>query len=331
LYSQSKLLEQSGMSKLVRSFITGIDAAVFGVADLREAERFLGDWGLRKARSGGFGADYACVDRSEVSVRPVDSPQLPPAIEPGSTLRELVWGVKSRRALDAIADTLARDRSASFDSGGTLHSVDDCGLAIAFRLTRRKALKTRPGAFNAPGCVRRVDRPAPYYDRALPREISHVVLGVPDIAAVEGFYCARLGFRVSDRYVGRAVFLRAAPAGNHHHLFVLNSADGKVHFNHIAFKVRDIHEVIGGGQALAARGWETHAGPGRHYPSSACFWYFKSPLGGAAEYAADEDMVTAKWRARRFVMSPENFSEWRFNAPATGGLAGAAIAGSRRA
>jgi catechol 2,3-dioxygenase-like lactoylglutathione lyase family enzyme len=310
--------------------ITGIDAAVFGVVDLRAAKRFLDDWGLRRERSGRFGADYRCVDRSEVSVRPANSPQLPRAIEPGSTLRELIWGVVSRRSLDAIAENLARDRSASFDPDGTLHCVDDAGLAIGFRLTRRKALKARPSAFNTPGCAARVDRHAPYYDRATPQEISHIVLGVPDIRAVERFYCARLGFRVSDRYIGRAVFLRAAPAGNHHHLFVLNSADRRIHFNHIAFKVRDIHEVIGGGQALAARGWKTHAGPGRHYPSSACFWYFKSPLGGAAEYAADEDMVTAKWRARRFVMSPENFSEWRFNSPAgAGGLAGAAIAGSR--
>lgn len=310
--------------------ITGIDAAVFGVADLRAASRFLDDFGLRRVRSGKSGADYLCVDCSEVSVRPADSPRLPRAIEPGSTLRELIWGVGSRRALDAIAENLGRDRGAAFDSGGTLHSVDDMGLAIGFRLTRRKILKARPSAFNAPGCAVRIDRTAPFYDRATPQEISHVVLGVPDIGAVERFYCARLGFRVSDRYVGRAVFLRAAPAGNHHHLFVLNSADRGIHFNHIAFKVRDIHEVIGGGQALAARGWETHAGPGRHYPSSACFWYFKSPLGGAAEYAADEDMVTAKWRARRFVMAPENFSEWRFNSP-RGGLAGAAIAGSRSA
>ena len=75
--------------------ITGIDAAVFGVADLRAANRFLDDWGLRRARSGRFGADYRCVDRSEVSVRRADSPQLPHAIEPGSTLRELVWGVAS--------------------------------------------------------------------------------------------------------------------------------------------------------------------------------------------------------------------------------------------
>lgn len=319
------------MSQRISPTVIGIDAAVFGVADLRAANRFLDDFGLRRTRSGRSGADYRCVDRSEVAVRAADSPELPRAVEPGSTLRELVWGVASRRSLEAIAENLARDRSAGFDSGGTLHSVDDTGLAIGFRVTRRKALKSRPSAFNAPGCAVRVDRRAPFYGRATPQEISHVVLAVPDIGAVERFYCGRLGFRVSDRYVGRAVFLRASPAGNHHHLFVLNSADRKIHFNHIAFKVRDIHEVIGGGQALAARGWETHAGPGRHYPSSACFWYFKSPLGGAAEYAADEDMVTAKWRPRRFVMSPGKFSEWRFNAPAAGGLAGAAIAGSRRA
>ncbi|HET7766386.1 MAG TPA: VOC family protein [Burkholderiales bacterium] len=319
------------MSKRVPASITGIDAAVFGVVDLRVAGRFLDDWGLGRLRSGRSGADFACADRSEVSVRPLDSPRLPPAVEAGPTLREIVWGVGGRRALDAIGRNLARDRTVSEDPDGTVHSTDDTGLAIGFRVTRRRPLKARPAAFNAPGCAVRVNRGAPYYERALPQEISHVVLGVPDIRAVERFYCKRLGFRVSDRYVGRAVFLRASPAGNHHHLFVLNSADRKVHFNHIAFKVRDIHEVIGGGQALAARGWETHAGPGRHYPSSACFWYFKSPLGGAAEYAADEDMVTARWRPRRFVMSPEKFSEWRFNAPAAGGLAGAAIANSRSA
>jgi catechol 2,3-dioxygenase-like lactoylglutathione lyase family enzyme len=319
------------MSSRVPAFVTGIDAAVFGAVDVRAAERFLNDWGLRRVRSGSPVARFACVDRSEVIVHEAASPQLPPAIEEGSTLRELVWGVGSRRALQAIAENLARDRSVVEDADGTVHSTDDTGLGIAFRVTRRKALRAPRVEFNAPGCVVRQDRGAPYYERALPREISHVVLGVPDIAAVERFYCGRLGFRVSDRYVGRAVFLRAAPAGNHHHLFVLNSGDRRVHYDHIAFKVRDIHEVIGGGQALAARGWQTHAGPGRHYPSSACFWYFKSPMGGAAEYAADEDMVTAKWRPRRFVMSPEKFSEWHFNAPAAGGLAGAAIAGSRKA
>jgi hypothetical protein len=139
----------------------------------------------------------------------------------------------------------------------------------------------------------------------------------------------RLGFRVSDRYAGRAVFLRGAPAGNHHHLFLLNAPDGQRHFNHIAFKVRNVHEVIGGGQYIVKRGWETQAGPGRHYVSSACFWYFKSPVGGAFEYAADEDVVSAKWKARTHEFTPEIFSEWTFNVPADKRAAGAPAAASR--
>jgi hypothetical protein len=77
--------------------------------------------------------------------------------------------------------------------------------------------------------------------------------------------------------------------------------------------VRDVHEVIGGGQHIVRQGWTSQAGPGRHYISSACFWYFKSPVGGAFEYAADEDMVTEAWVPGEYDMSPEIFTEWKFN------------------
>ena len=307
--------------------ITGIDAVTFGVEDMARATRFLDDWGVKRAGDG----VYRCADRSELRVKPLDAPDLPPANEAGSTLREIVWGVDTRRALDAIRKELARDRDVRIDRSGTLHTVDDAANAIAFRLTKRIKLKAPPLGFNAPGAPGRVDKPTTYYERATPQEISHVVIGVPDTKALESFYVKRLGFRVSDRYAGRAVFLRAAPAGNHHHLFLLNAMDGQRHFNHIAFKVRNVHEVIGGGQFIAKRGWETQAGPGRHYVSSACFWYFKSPLGGAAEYAADEDVVTAKWKARTHELTPEIFSEWTFNVPADKKLAGAPIAASRSA
>lgn len=307
--------------------ITGIDAVTFGVADLPAATRFLEDWGVKRAGAG----NYRCADRSEVRIRALDAPGLPPAVEPGSTLREIVWGVDSKRALDAIRRELTRDREVRADRDGTLHTVDDAGMAIAFRVTKRIKLKGKPLGFNTPGAPGRIDRPTTYYERATPQEVSHVVIGVPDMKKAESFYIKRLGFRVSDRYAGRAVFLRGAPAGNHHHLFLLNTQDGKCHFNHIAFKVRDVHEVIGGGQFIARRGWETQAGPGRHYVSSACFWYFKSPLGGAAEYAADEDIVTAKWRPRTHQLTPDIFSEWTFNVPADQKLAGAPIAASRSA
>ena len=113
------------------------------------------------------------------------------------------------------------------------------------------------------------------------------------------------------------MFLRAAKYGNHHNLFVMNIDARKPKFNHLAFKVRDIHEVIGGGQFLTKRGWHSQVGPGRHYISSACFWYFESPLGGALEYCADEDIMTDKWRTREFEIGPDRFSEWTFNAGST--------------
>ena len=307
--------------------ITGIDAVTFGVENMALAARFLGDWGVKRVGEG----VYRCANRADVRIERLDAPDLPPAIEPGSTLREIVWGVDTRRALDAIRHELARDRAVDAVRDGSFRTTDDAGLAIAFRLAKRIKLKGRPLGFNTPGAPGRIDKPTTYYERATPQEISHVVIGVPDMKAVERFYVKRLGFRVSDRYAGRAVFLRAAPAGNHHHLFLLNSQDGRSHFNHIAFKVRDVHEVIGGGQFIARRGWETQAGPGRHYVSSACFWYFKSPLGGAAEYAADEDVVTPKWRPRTHQLTPEIFSEWTFNVPADKRLAGAPIAASRPA
>ena len=142
-------------------------------------------------------------------------------------------------------------------------------------------------------------------------------MGVPDFKIVESFYGERLGFRATDRYTKRGVFLRAGKYGNHHNLFVMNIDARKPKFNHLAFKVRDIHEVIGGGQFLTKRGWRSQVGPGRHYISSACFWYFESPLGGALEYCADEDIVTDKWRTREFEVGPDMFSEWTFNAGST--------------
>ena len=83
-------------------------------------------------------------------------------------------------------------------------------------------------------------------------------------------------------------------------------------FGHLAFKVRDIHEVIAGGQYIDAQGWRTFAGPGRHIVSSANFWYFQSPFGGAWEYAADEDMVTEAWLPHDFAAEAHIFSEWTF-------------------
>jgi hypothetical protein len=100
-------------------------------------------------------------------------------------------------------------------------------------------------------------------------------------------------------------------------------------FNHLAFKVRDVHEVIGGGQSLEGKGWKTFAGPGRHLVSSACFWYFQSPFGGAWEYAADEDVVDASWESSDFAAQAHIFSEWTFGLEKSDGRLRGPISQSR--
>ena len=297
--------------------IIGIEAVTFGVKNIAKSKKFLTDWGLKVQKTGAYGTDYACVDGSEVKIRAINSRSLPSPIQAGSTVREVTWGVEKKKDLKNLAQELSRDRKLKIFEDGSFSTLDDIGLGIKFCVSKLRNLKPKPLQYNVPGGNVRVDKPATYYDRATPQTLSHIVLGVPDFKIVESFYGERLGFRATDRYTKRGVFLRAGKYGNHHNLFVMNIDARKPKFNHLAFKVRDIHEVIGGGQFLTNRGWRSQVGPGRHYISSACFWYFESPLGGALEYCADEDIVTDKWRTREFEVGPDMFSEWTFNAGST--------------
>jgi catechol 2,3-dioxygenase-like lactoylglutathione lyase family enzyme len=144
-----------------------------------------------------------------------------------------------------------------------------------------------------------------------------VVFFTPDVAKSTAFY-EGLGFVVSDSYPGRGSFMRCALEGGHHDVFLLQMPDGKQGLNHIAFAVRDIHEVFGGGLAMSRAGWKTQLGPGRHPISSAYFWYFECPVGALIEYNADEDHLTADWQPREFTPGPTVFAEWAVD----GGLDG---------
>ena len=115
---------------------------------------------------------------------------------------------------------------------------------------------------------------------------------------------------VSDRYINRAVFLRCGVRGGHHNLFLLQLPNRKRGLNHVAFTVRDIHEVIGGGIAMNKHDWSTFIGPGRHPVSSAYFWYVNSPTGGAFEYYTNDDYLTENWQPRELEHSTVSFTEW---------------------
>jgi catechol 2,3-dioxygenase-like lactoylglutathione lyase family enzyme len=295
--------------------LTGIDRLVFGVEDLVLARRFLEDWGLTDAGSTDTSLLYLTQDRSEVSVRHRLDPALPPAIEQGSTLREVTWGTTDDAVLRTIADRLGG--RASTDAQGELRTTDPNGMAHVFRGTRRTPVAADPQDVNGPGVIRRIDRRGRIYERARPLSIGHVVLFVDDLCATVDFFQRALGFAISDSYPAYAAFLRARTPGSHHDAFVL-SRPRRPGLNHVAFTVSNIHEVFGGGLAMSRRGWETDIGPGRHPISSAYFWYFKSPFGGSLEYFADDDWCTEAWQPREFERRPEVFAEWAI----TGGIDG---------
>ena len=297
--------------------ITGIDKVVYGVEDLGECTRFFTDWGLAPAGESDGGALFETMDGGEVELRRADDPSLPPAFESGSTLRRLVWGVENEAELEALRERLAVRVTLDSDQDGT-GCTDPNGLRLGFRVTRRRDPGVAATPVNVPGRIGRVDRRSPVYERAEPVEIGHVVLFTPRLEASLELYRDVLGFVVSDWYPEAGYFLRTASEGGHHDLFLITTPHGRRGLNHVAFTVRDIHEVFGGGLHLSRCGWRTEVGPGRHPLSSAYFWYVHNPAGGLAEYYADEDWCTAAWEPRAWKRTPENFAEWAV----TGGLDG---------
>src|SRR5271166_5901534 len=95
--------------------LMGIDAIVFGVADMAEAKRFLDDWGVSQVSATPDKLVYRTRDGAEVIVRPVDAPELPPAIEAGNTVREVIWGATNEQELQKTVDAV--QDAASFRVG----------------------------------------------------------------------------------------------------------------------------------------------------------------------------------------------------------------------
>ena len=290
------------------SGIEGIDRIAYGVDDLAACRRFFLDWGLRLVDERADGLDFESLNGCEIAIRKADDPSLPPAVEAGPTLRQVVWGVSSETDLAALRAALSGQPGFA-ESDGVLSCIDPNGIGIAFRVSRKRPIEVAGTPTNSWGWAMRIDQPAAIYERAEPVEVGHVVFFTETLAETTRFY-EQLGFRLSDRYPGRGHFLRCSTRGGHHDLFLLQPPGAKRGLNHVAFTVRDIHEVIGGGLQMSRCGWETQLGPGRHPISSALFWYFKNPAGALVEYYADEDVLTENWQPRDFEPGPTMFAEW---------------------
>jgi len=273
--------------------IHGIESGLYGVEDLAAGIRFFEDCGLNCAERGTKGADFILPTGQAIRLRLAVDPSLPPAIEPGPTVREVVWGVDSDHALDEIGTELARDRKVRRDSAGVLHTLDPSGIPVGFRVSPPETYKllAEPGDASS-GPVRS-------------QRISHIVWSLtkrkyPEMAA---FYVDRLKFRISDRVRDNGDFVRAPGADDHHNIF-LHHRDDRLRFNHLSIEVKDEGTFLHYGKYLEGRGWTSVFGPSSHYLSSHVFWFFATPCGGEFEIIHRTTYFDDTWETRVWDTAP---------------------------
>lgn len=290
--------------------IVGLEALVFGVEDMAAGRQYLLDYGLREVGASSAGASYEALDGGAVVLRRASDASLPPANAPSPNLRETVYGVADASTLAAIGANLSADREVKTDAEGTLHTLDDGGYAIAFRVTRRRSIIAPHIGINVPGQApgRGLNECAADKEQLiLPRSLSHVVYFVPDVKKAEAFYQDRLGFRVTDRFIGLGPFMRPQGTLEHHTLFMIQSFNHHmVGMNHFTFHLGSAAEVWQAGWRFAQKGYKSFWGPGRHIMGSNHFWYFNSPFGGTMEFDADMDQHDDSWVPRAMPPGADN-------------------------
>jgi len=276
--------------------INGVETAIFGVDDLDLCTRFFTDFGLDAVSKTPTLTDFMLPEGSHVILRKADDPSLPSPYIEGLGAREVIWGVEHPSDRENIEAELKRDREVRKDPDGTLHTRDDYGLAIGFRVFKRNPLAAREDLVNSPGRSVRWNQHRQWYSQAKPQLIHHVVFGCDNLDKSIRFYRDRLKFRITDIARDRGVFFRAEGRSDHHNLFWAKT--GKPQFLHISLGVENIDELLAGANHMQRQGYKSKLGLGRHRISSTLYFYITSPAGGEAEYSADTDCLNDEWQPR---------------------------------
>lgn len=157
------------------------------------------------------------------------------------------------------------------------------------------------------------------------KRLGHCVLNVSNFRASEAWYKERFGFITSDEIklspeFAIGAFLRCdrgdQPA-DHHTLFMLGTGTPK--FNHAAFEVIDMDDLMSGHDLLKEKSYAHEWGVGRHVLGSQIFDYWKDPWGHTLEHWTDGDLMTASWGSREATMQDLIGVQWGMKMPPTMG------------
>ncbi len=172
-------------------------------------------------------------------------------------------------------------------------------LPIRTALTLNSAVEKRRF-----GCVQR-----PAKGAAQVLRIGHAAIGVSDMATNLEWYTRTLGLLPSDLVVETddqghpvAAFLRLNRGRewtDHHTIALFQATEDHVH--HTSFEVQDFDAQCLGHEWMAAQGWSSFWGVGRHLLGSQIFDYWLDPAGNIIEHFTDGDLYNQE--------SPLNYTD----------------------
>ncbi len=152
--------------------------------------------------------------------------------------------------------------------------------------------------------------------------LGHVVLNVSNFRTLEAWYKTRFGLLTSDEIElapGQALgaFLRCdrgADPTDHHSLFLLQAPAGPG-FNHAAFEVANLDDLMLGHTFLKRAGRQAAWGVGRHILGSQIFDYWRDPWGHELEHWTDGDLFTDADPAGKATLQSLLSVQWGPNHP----------------
>ncbi|MGW1748386.1 VOC family protein [Streptomyces sp. NPDC002092] len=285
--------------------IQRIESVTYGVDDLGTCVRFFEDFGLFPVERTDEHAVFETLTGQTLHLDTRPGSLLPPPVEDGPTLREVVWGVDTGVELERLVAAAGRDREVRESADGVHHTVDETGFGVGLILARPKSAPFTPRPANALGNVDRWNAPLEAITRVRPLRMCHVALNIPKEGREDAvaFYTERLGFRPTDVVEPMGVFMQA-PGDSDQHTMLLCHRPDKAGVNHIAYEVPGFDDVIEGANHMIDKGWREARRLGRHTIGSNVFRFLHAPCGGRVEYAADMDRVDVSYGTRVHEATP---------------------------
>ena len=289
----------------------------YQVTDLDRMQSFLDDFGLHTV----VRSAHALYARAAGPTHHVHVAEL------GPDNATVGFGLRARdaNALATIAERVGQPVLANPEPGGgqRVRFTDPSGFVVDVlhgQATHTPLPVREPLPFNAAAGRRRLGQPI----RLKPApssvmRLGHVALLVADFPKAQAFYREVLGFVPSDTYWAGveantiAAFMHCGLGEqwtDHHTIALIAAQDGRSRFDHTAFEVLDLDDVVQGGEWLKSRGHQHSWGVGRHIQGSQIFDYWRDPFGHKIEHWTDGDLVNDSTPVQHAPISNDELRQW---------------------